>query len=489
MKTKVLVFLFVQCTLVAHGQFMSYSKSELTGSTFEDIRLVGFKDNEHGKKVLNAISATGHLKDAKERGPNSYYITNEGDFVVQTTKKVGLLFNDTYVLLYRPKYLENAVVLEFYRLKFKAWDQAAATDGRSASKPGVVVKPVQKLTDEVKELAKLYASNENELQRVLNEYNQIQASINKQVEEEVKAKEERYTDLKLVFSGFKDEEFAFEVLKESVKDFNNKSADRNGHGIGASLTEVVNWKKIKDIEFFVDPNTPYKGKLFACAVGTKGAVQSGYIIFNAVYNSDSNNLTITRLEMLKVPGIAKRYYERSKFEQFKSGSGLGLTLDDDYQKNGIYILDELKNIVNKNKNSPEFSSYLLAQKKETNRVRAEEQKINAANREERQKIVEANRKLKEVQLKTANKDMLSLEEGDKVCYNYFNYSYYSDMTSDILAYVEKYNSSKTKVQLRVHQVSNSPANNMYEGISFSKGDLIWISLPMTNEFKYWARCQ
>ncbi len=61
---------------------------------------------------MNAISAKGHLKDQKQFAPNGYYITNEGEFVVQTTKKVGLLFNDTYVLHYRPEYHETAVLFE-----------------------------------------------------------------------------------------------------------------------------------------------------------------------------------------------------------------------------------------------------------------------------------------------------------------------------------------------------------------------------------------
>jgi hypothetical protein len=443
---------------------------------------------DHAKRVLNAVSAKGHLKDMTEKGLNSFYITNDGDFVVQTTKKVAPLLKDTYVLLYRLNYLETAIELEFYSLKFKPWD--AAIEGGSSRKPDANVKPVLDLTNEVKQLATLYASSENDLQRVQNEWNQRVAGMRQVENEEQKARQERFTDLRVAFSGFSNEEYAFEALTESVKDFNNKSAERNGNGLGLSVSELVNWKKVKGIEFFEDKNSQLKGKLLACAVGQPGSAQSGYIIFNAGYSPDSSQLILTRIEMLKVPGVIKTNYEHSRFEEFKNRRQLGITGDETYGKHAVYILDELVGSLNKYKNSPEFSNYMLAKRKNDERHKMEMEKKTAEAQRKDIAEREINQELNEKSFKLSSKAILSLQEGDIVCLNTFSdRSIESIFKSDIIAYVEKYNSAKTKLQLRIHQAPENSNRNIYENIRFVKGDLIWISLPMKDSRKYWSKCE
>ncbi len=94
---------------------------------------------------------------------------------------------------------------------------------------------------------------------------------------------------------------------------------------------------------------------------------------------------------------------------------------------------------------------------------------------------EINNDINEKSSKLSSKTMLSLQEGDIVCLNaFYNNSIESIFTSYIIAYVEKCNSSKTKLQVRIHQVSDSPRDNIYENISFSKGDLsgsafLWLT--------------
>lgn len=93
-------------------------------------------------------------------------------------------------------------------------------------------------------------------------------------------------------------------------------------------------------------------------------------------------------------------------------------------------------------------------------------------------------------LQRANKEFMALEEGELVCLitPSEELSILKEV-SEIAAYVEKYNASKSKLQIRIHMVSSDSRMNFYEGIPFKEGDIIWINLPMTDSKKYWMRCK
>lgn len=78
------------------------------------------------------------------------------------------------------------------------------------------------------------------------------------------------------------------------------------------------------------------------------------------------------------------------------------------------------------------------------------------------------------------------EEGDKVCLFYYTTNN-SNATSRVQAFVEKYNSAKTKIHLRIHQANNYA--NQYDNINFNKGDVIWINLPCYTANLYWNKCK
>lgn len=185
MKKLLLLLSFVFCTFVGFGQYKEYSKSEFekisAGPAYDDIRLTGFKDNEHAKRVIHALSTKGHLQK------HSFYITDKGDFVVQPEKKVGLLFKDEYVLYYLPHYRQTEVFLEFYKLAYKPWNQDVAQGG-SAAKPTANLKQALDMVEDVKKFAALYASNENELQNILKEGIKMKAGQQQKNTEEARAR-------------------------------------------------------------------------------------------------------------------------------------------------------------------------------------------------------------------------------------------------------------------------------------------------------------
>lgn len=179
--------------------------------------------------------------------------------------------------------------------------------------------------------------------------------------------------------------------------------------------------------------------------------------------------------MLEVPGIKKKYYAHSKLEQFKSIDQLGLTSDEAYRKHAALILSEIVSYLDKYKNNPAISSEVAAKQAEAENRQAE----IAMNRENNKRLFEA-----------ANKEISNLEEGEVVCLtDLSDFRSPVGATSNIVGYVEKYNSSKTKLQIRIHQISQYPVMNVYDNINFVKGDLIWINLPMTDIKKYWGRCK
>lgn len=131
-------------------------------------------------------------------------------------------------------------------------------------------------------------------------------------------------------------------------------------------------------------------------------------------------------------------------------------------------------------------------------ARAELARKEQAAKEQFAKLIEAARILeqaeKEEALQKRRLEFAQLKEGDRICAKEANCGN-SDDCLKVSAFVEKWNSDRTKYQIRIHTVNSggttySDASGVYsevDGIRYHKGEIIWIN-PFERPNTIWVSC-
>ena len=189
------------------------------------------------------------------------------------------------------------------------------------------------------------------------------------------------------------------------------------------------------------------------------------VVYKMTKTADGLRFTDVEHSLGEKPGSSNSILRKSDYKANYVVSNL--SLDNPKKKSGIF-LEKLKAKMEFFRDDKDFN--LGVQKKEADELnkRNEQQTRMAAFHQE------------------LSRSCKTWSEGNQVClFDYTDGA--TNSAPKVQAFVEKYNSEKTRLQLRIHQVNGESSN--YDNLDFKKGDIIWINLPSYAGNQYWNVCK
>lgn len=216
-------------------------------------------------------------------------------------------------------------------------------------------------------------------------------------------------------------------------------------------------------------------------------VNSNIATYEAKYEANSHTILIYEIE--RCHEITPGYGVITDPSRYWNGFQKGFNLGGQCEKKMKAIEEVFLASLRENRDNDAW------RKKEISKIKADEDKV-------KKNIVTENDKVqKQLDDFTANKSpaiqtaSLTWTEGDRICLFTWNGSY--EMPSGAIAFVERYNDTKTKAKIQIHKSGSSVARS-YQGLELKEHDYIWIDIPMPISanrngtlvtFYYWGKCQ